>query len=578
MISRNLIWTFKGLRPRLRKLFFLTVFINLAVVIVELATITTLITFLGMLSGSTSISTGVLADFIFRIFALFTSDHSSYQLYVAYLFFVLIIIKCGAALIQNHLLVSLTHGAYDQVVWDLLRSYSQLPYYRYLLSSPSIMQKTIISDAYNYSHVIAAIISMASEGLLFFVLIFYLTVVTPLYSLVALSLLLVCVYFLNRYVGIKVSSLGEKRERRMAQIYRGTADTFRNHKYLMSNNMFSYNLQKLYHNIQEWSKDGKSYGTLSIIPRISVEGVAYISIVVLFLLGTNLNANDQQDFFSLLSAFAVIMARLLPSTNRIISQLNLIKFNSRAISIIREVIDESNTSTPNEISNADSSGKGAFLLIRMRNLEILRPSGQMLFKVESLDIRRGNKVVIIGPSGSGKSTFLDVLMGLQPSPNGTLSIECQSTNGTPEYLTSLIGLAHYIPQRIHLFHGTLYENIALSDRPDIPRCKTIISQLGLIDLLQTHGSSDFSMGEDATNLSGGQAQRIGIARAIYSKSEILIFDEPTTALDAESTMLFVKLIETILFDRTVIIVTHDSLVATNFDSVFSVDNGRLHEI
>ncbi len=557
---------------KLKRSFFLNVIFNLALVALELITISTLIVFLGMLSKSTSLVTSFPADIIFGLLDILSSNEQEQLVYLSYLFGVLVLLKCGAAAIQNHQLVALSTEAYDQMVGKLLFTYSRLPHSQFLESSPSEMQKTIISDAYNYSHVIAAVISLVSESLLFIVLISYIAFITPIYSLIALLGLLILVYYLNRSIGSKISSIGERRERLMTSVYRGTAETFRNHKYLYANSMFSFNVANLLSNIKSWSREGKSYGTLSIVPRISMEAIAYLSIVVLFLVGTYFGDGDQSSFFPLLSAFAVVMARLLPSTTRIISQLNMIRFHSKAVQLVREVIERSARSLGRTVRNCHRS---IFLSLTITDLEVLSHRDDFLFRVDHLTIRRGDKTVILGGSGSGKSTFLDVLMGLRSFRQGSMLVECKSDDNRIESYHSLFGIAHYIPQRIHLFNGTLFENIALSTEPDVRRCKEIVHLLGLGSLLSSPLQKDVYISEDAMNLSGGQAQRIGIARAIYSDAEILIFDEPTAALDPSSAQLLINIINSVLAERTVIVVTHDNLFREHFHSVLSVTRGAL---
>jgi ABC-type transport system involved in cytochrome bd biosynthesis fused ATPase/permease subunit len=115
----------------------------------------------------------------------------------------------------------------------------------------------------------------------------------------------------------------------------------------------------------------------------------------------------------------------------------------------------------------------------------------------------------------------------------------------------------------------------LSTEPDVRRCKEIVHLLGLGSLLSSPLQEDVYISEDAMNLSGGQAQRIGIARAIYSDAEILIFDEPTAALDPSSAQLLINIINSVLAERTVIVVTHDNLFREHFHSVLSVTRGAL---
>lgn len=201
-----------------------------------------------------------------------------------------------------------------------------------------------------------------------------------------------------------------------------------------------------------------------------------------------------------------------------------------------------------------------------------------VFENLSLTIPKGKITGIIGESGSGKSTLISLLQNLYPLNSGYIQIGLFNT----KYIENacLRQIVSVVPQRIDLFAGNLIENIALGDyQPDMQKIVKICHQLGMMDFIEAlpNGFGTY-LGENGASLSGGQNQKLAIARALYRDPEILILDEATASLDPESEAFLQHTIRSLADQtKTIIFITHRLATVKKFDLLLVLDKGKIIE-
>lgn len=205
-------------------------------------------------------------------------------------------------------------------------------------------------------------------------------------------------------------------------------------------------------------------------------------------------------------------------------------------------------------------------------------SRKQVFESLNLTIRKGETTAIIGESGSGKTTLISLIQNLYPIQSGSIHIGNYNIIQTGnESLRSIVGT---VPQQIELFAGTIVENIALGDfEPDMKRIVELSEQLGIKDFVEKLPNSYLTqIGEHGASLSGGEKQRIAIARALYKNPEILIFDEATSSLDSISER-YVKqtLAEMARLGKTIIVIAHRLSTVRNADTIIVLEEGKMVE-
>jgi len=198
-----------------------------------------------------------------------------------------------------------------------------------------------------------------------------------------------------------------------------------------------------------------------------------------------------------------------------------------------------------------------------------------------LEIRRGERIGLIGRTGSGKSTLVDLLIGLLQPSNGRLLVDGVDLHDKA-YFQRLIAwraAVAVIPQRIYLADSSIAENIAFGipkHSIDLARVIRAAKQAQISDFIESKPEGySCSIGERGIRLSGGQRQRIGIARALYKQASVIIFDEATSALDTNTEKALMESVESLTKELTIVMVAHRLTTLQRCDRVLRIHHGKV---
>ncbi|RAW03069.1 ABC transporter ATP-binding protein [Pseudochryseolinea flava] len=217
--------------------------------------------------------------------------------------------------------------------------------------------------------------------------------------------------------------------------------------------------------------------------------------------------------------------------------------------------------------------------ITFNNVSFIYPTRQdhPVLKELNFSISPGEKIALVGPSGSGKSTITNLLMRFYPVQQGQILVD---NIAIQEYNLSgyrqNIGI---VPQEVLLFGGSIAENIAYG-KPDasIEQIREAARKANALEFIESFPDKfETLVGERGVKLSGGQRQRVAIARAILKDPAILILDEATSSLDAQSEVLVQQALEKLMEGRTTIIIAHRLSTIKKVDRIFVIKEGRLAE-
>ena len=205
-----------------------------------------------------------------------------------------------------------------------------------------------------------------------------------------------------------------------------------------------------------------------------------------------------------------------------------------------------------------------------------RPEVPVL-KGVSLEVRPGEKAALVGPSGAGKSTVVQLLMRFYPVGQGQIAVDGQDSAGYDlRRFREQIGI---VPQEVLLFGVSIGENIAYgrpgASQADIEEAASRAYALRFIQAFPE--GMDTLVGERGVKLSGGQRQRVAIARAVLKDPAILILDEATSSLDAESEALVQQALDELMRDRTTLIIAHRLVTVRKADRIYVLDQGAVIE-
>jgi ATP-binding cassette subfamily B protein len=198
-----------------------------------------------------------------------------------------------------------------------------------------------------------------------------------------------------------------------------------------------------------------------------------------------------------------------------------------------------------------------------------------------LEIRRGERIGLIGRTGSGKSTTIDLLMGLLVPSTGRLLVDGVDVHDPahPERVMAWRAAIAHVPQNIYLADSSIAENIALGvpkAHIDLARVKNAAEQAQIASFIEnSYGGYGSFVGERGIRLSGGQRQRIGIARALYKQASVLVFDEATSALDTATEEAVMDAIESLSQELIIVMIAHRLTTLQRCDRVIRLANGTV---
>lgn len=320
---------------------------------------------------------------------------------------------------------------------------------------------------------------------------------------------------------------------------------------------------------------------LSFIPNLGkylIETTMVVGAIVIC--GFQFYVSDATHAVSILSVFLAAGSRIAPAILRVQSGAIAIKGSyggaSRTIALIKELDKESVDVSPELIektrSTADFQGTAIIKNLRFSYSN----SDKLVLQDVSLEIEEGETLAIVGPSGAGKSTLVDLLLGLYSPNSGSIEV----SGVTPQLaIKAWPGAVAYVPQNVSLISGSIAENIALGfskDEMDLIRVRECLEIAQLTEYVESlEKGIETQVGESALRMSGGQLQRLGIARAIYTKPKMLVLDEATSALDGKTELDVSEAILSLRGKITIALIAHRLSTVLKADRIVYLENGKI---
>lgn len=300
--------------------------------------------------------------------------------------------------------------------------------------------------------------------------------------------------------------------------------------------------------------------------------VSQIIISAVFAVGALFVLNDKMSIGALVAVVAY-----LPS---LISSLNGVMKARLSINSIGNILKEFDDimSLDDELSCSVLPEKTSEDIVVVENVDFSYGRENFSLHIDNLEVKRGEFVAIVGLSGGGKSSVMDILNKFFSITSGSFKMFGEDINAIDT--DSLRKMYSVVSQDVFLFNDSIERNISFPETPDADKIAKVIEKAQLKDFIKELPEQEKTMINNfGENLSGGECQRISIARALYRDAPVMLLDEPTSALDAEtSKKIFDMLItENKEKNKTIVMITHDIKKAFVADKVVVINDGKIAE-
>jgi ABC-type multidrug transport system fused ATPase/permease subunit len=425
--------------------------------------------------------------------------------------------------------------------------------------------------------VIATLVVLIADFSLLIIMGIGLFVVDPTTALGTFAVFSLVAFFLYRFMHVQAGELGIKNSELNILSNEKIVEVFGSYRESVVRNRRDYYSREIG---QMRYSLADTTAKMSFLPFVSKYVIETTVVLGALLIGaTQFILQDAVHAVATLTIFLAAGTRIAPAVLRIQQGSVMIQGSLGAAMPTLDLIDElGNTKLIENVDDSvDITHEGFEPTIRVENVSLVYPGkSTMAISNISLMVPSGASVAFVGPSGAGKTTIIDVLLGVLNPDKGEVLI----SNIPPlQAVAKWPGAISYVPQDVVIAAGTVRENVSLGYPIDVATDDLVMSALKVAHLEDYVAGLpqgvDTEVGERGAMISGGQRQRLGIARAMFTRPLLLVLDEATSSLDGETEASISDAIHALRGSTTVIIIAHRLSTVRNADIVVYLSNGEV---
>ena len=425
--------------------------------------------------------------------------------------------------------------------------------------------------------VLNTFVLLISDSSLILIMTIGLFIVDPMIAISTLLVFFLVAFALYRLLEVRAKELGANQARITIESSEKILEVLNSYREIVVRNRRSYYAREIGALRMRLANVAAERAFMPNISKYVIEVVVVLG--CLGIAGVQFSISTASHAVAVLSVFLAASTRIAPAVLRLQQGALSIRGYIGTAGPTLDLIEELRALKPIESSSdeVDTVHEGFLANIELNEVSVTYPgSEQPAVNKVSLSIRRGDIVAIVGPSGAGKTTLIDLLMGVLTPENGEVRISGKSSL---DAISTWPGSIGYVPQDVMISNGTIRENVALGFPNKVATDDLVwealrIAQLdGFVSNLPE--KLDSQVGDRGTKISGGQRQRLGIARAMFTKPLLLVLDEATSSLDGETEANISGAIQMMKGNVTVMMIAHRLSTVRDADLVLYMDNGKL---
>ena len=564
------------LNPYERKLSGLLFVLILTMALLDMIGVASILPFVAILTNQSLIDSSLILNNFFETSKNFGIENKQqFILLLGLLVLLLLITSLALKALTTYAQIRFCEMRSYSISKRLVEGYLQKPYHWFLNKNSSEIGKNILQEV----SVVVAVgmgesLQLIAKGSITLTIIFLLILVDPKLAFIV-GFILCGIYSLFYFLLRKnLTRVGKERFLNNELRFKLISEAFNATKDVKLGGLEQIYINRYASAAHIYAKSA-SYAEISRqLPRYFLEALVFggIMVIMLYLIG---KTGSFGNSLPILSLYVFAGYRLMPSVQQVYGSLTQLSFIGPSIDKLYNDVKGIKAQKLNQNNDILPLNKS----INLKNVQYTYPSSSrtILNKI-NLSIPAKTTVGFIGPTGSGKTTIIDIILGLLEIQKGTLEVDGKIIN--KENLRSWQNSLGYVPQNIYLSDDTVAANIAFGVEPkniDLKAVEKASKIANLHDLIIKDLPNQYQtiVGERGVRLSGGQSQRIAIARALYHNPKVLILDEATSSLDTQTEKVVMDAVSNLNKEITIIIIAHRLNTVKNCDIIFKIDKGEL---
>ena len=448
----------------------------------------------------------------------------------------------------------------------------------FLNTSKSLILRILIADVSKSISFYNELIRFSKEiflGLFTFIFIFLINKVIAIIILSSLSIFIVIYFF---YIKKKINILGNEVNILLGEQYKIINESIESIKEVFISNKQANIFRIFKEKVFKVEKNFFLNNFIQSLPKFFLEVLAISSILIISVIIV-FSSKNINLIIPIMSLAAVATIRLIPSFNSLSKSMSMMIYLYPAFKNITEILAEKNL----EKKDLDmvKSKNSNFKQLKFDNVYFSYEKNNNVLHNINFTINRGEKFGIYGMSGAGKSTILDLIVGLIKPQKGEVLVNHESLKDD-KHIKNWRKLIGYAPQSSCFIDDTLEKNISFFDNDDLLNKEKINKAIKYANLDyfidNSKNGKKVLLGDRGLKVSGGERQRISIARALYSDPELLILDETTSALDLDTENKILNELEKNFQEKTIIIISHKPKTLRICDQIMILENNTIQKI
>ena len=453
---------------------------------------------------------------------------------------------------------------------ELMSSYQSMDFLLFTNRNQSEYIYAITKLTGSYANLVFLTLKTISDMIILLLIVLFLAFLNFSLFLTLTVLILLSVLIFNAIFSKKLNEIGKisnQYMKKLISIVNESMGGFKEIRVLGKESFFLDKTEKSARKVEVVTAKGQLIG---LLPKILSEMLLVTTLLTMILLTTFLNLGSKETIF-LLGVYGVALIRILPMTNALNSTIATLREATNSIDILSSDLFKikKEPTIYSEVSDLKS-----FETLEIKNLSYVYPnSSEKVLENLFLKIANKNVIGIIGESGSGKTTLVNIILGLLKPTDGEVLINGKKIHKKNFY-------TGYMSQDSFYIDGTLLENITLDGSKNIEEnnenLHRAIKSSRLEKLVkESNYGLRLHIGEHGSKISGGQRQRLSLARLFYFNKELLILDEPTSAMDDKTELEIIKELKIMKNNKTMIIVSHNKKILELCDIVYKIEKKKL---